>query len=115
MQVWVATCLHHPSWVRGQLHPQHSDILLLRRLPRRQRRFAKKFKSEKSEKFPEFLEDGVVIDGRCSIDGDHGFVDVRLDTTLGEEGVSTTQELNRCKKTVLVFYLNFLKVVRDCL
>ena len=55
--------------------------------------------------------EGVIIDGRCSFDGANDFVDIRLDMTLGEEGVSTTQELNRCKKTVLVFYLNFLKVV----
>ena len=54
-----------------------------------------------------------MIDGMFSMDGGHDFVDVRLDTTLGgEDGMSTTQELIRCKKTVLVFYLNFLKVVR---
>ena len=56
-------------------------------------------------------ERGGVIDGDYSVDADHDFVDIRLDPTLGDEGMSTTQELNRCKKTVLVFYLNFLKVV----
>ena len=63
--------------------------------------------------FAEEEEEGV-IDG-VSIDGRYDFVDVRLDTTLGEEGMSTTKELTRCKKTVLVFYLNFLKVVGHCL
>ena len=52
-----------------------------------------------------------VIDGG-SIDGRHDFVDVGLETTL--EGISTTKELTRCKKTVLIFYLNFLKLVGRC-
>lgn len=53
-----------------------------------------------------------VIDGACSFDGRHDFVDVGLETTL--EGMSTTKELTRCKKTVLIFYLNFLKLVGCC-
>jgi hypothetical protein len=57
-------------------------------------------------------EEEVVIDGGGSIDGRDDFVDVGLDTTL--EGMSTTKELTRCKKTVLVLYLNFLKVVGQC-
>ena len=55
--------------------------------------------------------EGGVIDTVLSMDGGHDFVDVRLDPTLAEDGVSTTQELIRCKKTVLIFYLNFLKLV----
>jgi hypothetical protein len=46
-----------------------------------------------------------------SIDSGHDFVDVKVDAALGEEGMSTTQELTRCKKTVLIFYLNFLKLI----
>ena len=57
-------------------------------------------------------EEEGVIDGGGSIDGRNDFVDVGLDTTL--EGMSTTKELTRCKKTVLVFYLNFLKLVGQC-
>jgi hypothetical protein len=57
-------------------------------------------------------EGGGVIDSVLSMEGGHDFVDIRIDPTLGgEDGVSTTQELIRCKKTVLVFYLNFLKVI----
>lgn len=60
-----------------------------------------------------FSDDGEgVIDTVLSMEAGHDFVNVRLDPTLGEDGISTTQELIRCKKTVLTFYLNFLKVVR---
>ena len=52
-----------------------------------------------------------VIDNVYSMDGGHDFVDVRYVPTFVEDGVSTTQELTRCKKTVLIFYLNFLKLV----
>ena len=56
-----------------------------------------------------------MIDYVASMDGGYDFVDIRIDPTLGgEDGMSTTQELIRCKKTVLVFYLNFLKVVYTC-
>ena len=53
--------------------------------------------------------EGVINGGGCSIDGRNDFIHIGLDETL--EGVSTTKELTRCKKTVLIFYLNFLKVV----
>ena len=62
---------------------------------------------------PLVLSGDGVIDNVYSMENEHDFVDVSLDPTLGggEDGMSTTQELIRCKKTVLIFYLNFLKVV----
>ena len=56
-----------------------------------------------------FSDSGGVIDGRFSMDGGHDFVSI--EPPFGDDGMSTTKELERCKKTVLTPYLTFLKVV----
>ena len=57
--------------------------------------------------------EGGIIDGRYSLDG--GLDYVRVEPPFRDDGVSTAQELERCKKMILTPYLTFLKVVRAAL